>query len=205
MTTYNNGPRGAPSSTRKLTSVRCFNCRRTEHFTQSCCDTVKRKWNMTTNKFLIEWEETTPKTVEKKTPYTSTPLTRLNNMILGDIDSDRKAKAIMVNREASEHVVNNVKLFETLTPSLEKYVELVDRTKVTAKGKGTVTVHIDGIRNTLRNVHYISTLKPNLMSCSTPDYEEGTTTMLEDRCTLLDRGAQNRALRRIPRRDLDGL
>lgn len=81
-------------------------------------------------------------------------------------------------------MVNSVERFETLTRSTEKYIQLADETKWTAKGACTVIVNINLIRDKLSNVHYIATLKLILISCSQLDEKEVTTTILTDQCRL---------------------
>lgn len=103
---------------------------------------------MRVDRFILQSKETMAKTKEKKAIYTSTDRTRIIEMTLSDIYSDRQAKAIMEENRASEQVVNNAKLFETLTQSPQKYVELAEWTNVTVKGKDSVTVSIIEIRIT---------------------------------------------------------
>lgn len=115
-TTYNKRPRGGPRRARKPASVRFLNCSRPGQFALYYHEPVKWSGAIRKNRFILKSEETTSKIVRKKALYTSTQLTRVNKMRLGDIYSDREVRAIMVDSGASEHEVNRVKLFKILTP-----------------------------------------------------------------------------------------
>lgn len=57
---------------------------------------------MRTNKFILQTEETTPKSVVKKAAYTSTEFMRVNKMTMGEIYSDSEVKGIIVDSGATD-------------------------------------------------------------------------------------------------------
>lgn len=117
----------------------------------------------------------------------------------------RLSNEMMIDSGASEHVVNDVRFFETIEPIQGIQVELANDTVVTATGKGTVPVDVSGSRIPLTNVHYIPDLKMNLLSCTRLDGDGITSVISRNRCKLFDRENKNSLLGSIPKRKSDGL
>lgn len=66
---------------------------------------------------------------------------------------------ITIDSAASAHVVNEVKLFESIEQIQGKHVKLPNSTVVTATGKGKVPVVVSGSGILLTNMYYIPDLQ----------------------------------------------
>lgn len=76
--------------------------------------------------------------MDMKAAYTLAQIEQLTKMILGAISSDHESCATMLNGGVLRKVVNNANLFDSFSPSPEKYDKLAYGTKMTINGKGTV-------------------------------------------------------------------
>lgn len=81
----------------------------------------------------------------------------------------------MIDSGANEHVVSDVRFFETVESICTIQLELEIDTVLTATSTGTMPVHVSRSRILFTNVHYISDLQIKIKSSTRFDEHRITT------------------------------
>lgn len=118
---------------------------------------------------------------------------------------NHELREIMVDSGASDHVVNDMTLFQTLNPAQNIKVELANCARVTTTVNRTVWIGVNGIPIILWTVHYIPTLKLIIISCNRFGEKAVTTNIANEQCSLFSWRDGNKFVGRIQKQDQDGL
>lgn len=111
----------------------------------------------------------------------------------------------MIDRNESEHVISDIRLFRTIMERDEVEVKLAERCTVTSQFRGKMLVETGEITVVLRTASFIQNQQLNPLSCSKPD-EHGIITVVSNRVfILIDRRQISDCLGKICRRDSDSL
>lgn len=84
------------------------------------------------------------------------------------VNKDRKTP-LVIDSEANEHVVNNLRLFRKRLRIRPVTLNLADGSVIKVEYKSPREVYVFGINMVLSTVYYIPTLQLNKMSCSRLD------------------------------------
>lgn len=171
-------------------SIRCHRCRKfrpsmrerksklnanDSRFLLGCINDDYRQRDKGCNNYLSETAACTTKGKVNAEEHT--------NARVDQITSHDHRDEFMIDSHSSEHVINDVRLFQDWHSIPEIEIKLADGGKLLTTEKN-VAVQARITEMALRNVLYISALHLGLISCSRMDEKSITTSFAKDCCSL---------------------